>query len=204
MNSRGFTLVEVIVAMGVAALVASLAYQSLSVASESAIRTTAAAERINHIDRAWQLLETDLRHLVARGGTDPLGGGEIPPLEGGEASDYTLYFVRGGWVNPLNQQRSLLQRVGYLMEDDTLWRYYWYRVDGTGNEEPQKLDLLEKVSSVRVRFLPGTARGIDESQWQVLWPVRGGDTKELPAAVEVTLELEDMGEITRLFALASG
>ncbi len=197
----GFTLLEVLVAMAIAVVVATLAYESFSVATEATQRTSAAAERINHIDRALQLLETDLRHAVSRSSKDSLGI-DTAAFIGAEGSEYLLRFVRGGWVNPLNQPRSELQRVAYRLADDTLWRDYWFNVDDTGAQEPRQLDILQDVTDIRLRFLPNSVTSLGSGQWQPLWPVRGGNLTELPAAVEVTVELEDMGEITRLFAIA--
>lgn len=203
MSERGFTLIEVIVAIAISALIAAMAYQSLSAATEAAQRSALIAEQVDSIDKAWQILETDLRHAVKRGGKSVLGI-DLPALEGGEGSTYVLSFVRTGWTNPLNQPRSTLQRVAYEVEEEVLYRHYWYVVDGTGEEESQKIDLLDQVSSFEVRFLPNSASGIDNTQWQPLWPIRGGASDLLPMAVEVTLELEGVGEITRIFALASG
>ena len=203
MNSRGFTLIEVMVAIGISVLVATVAYQSLSVAGEATQRSSAAAKRIDSISRVWQILETDIRQTVERGGKNALGF-EFPSLEGGDDSEYLLSFVRGGWANPLEQVRSSLQRVGYKVEDEILWRYYWYAVDGSAEETPQKLDLLDKVKSMEMRFLPKSATGIDAPQWQPLWPVRGSAQSQLPAAVEVSIELENLGEIKRTFVFASG
>lgn len=205
MNSRGFTLIEVIIAIAISAMVASLAYQTLHVATEATQRTSKIAKRIDHIDRAWQLLETDLRHAVERSGTSPFDGREVPPLEGGSSSEYLLYFIRGGWANPLGQTRSSMQRVGYKLQDNILWRHYWAVVDGVGNEEPLELDILKEVKGMRVRFLSPDATDVTDNQWQPLWPVVNVQSEaKLPAAVEVTLELEDMGEITRIFSLSAG
>lgn len=201
-RQRGFTLLEVLVAMAIAVLVAALAYESFSVATDATERTAAAAKRLNHIDRALQLIETDLRHALSRGGKDALGL-EMAAFSGG-GTDYLLRFVRGGWSNPLNQPRSELQRIAYRFDGDTLWRDYWFVVDDTGVEQPQQLDILEDVKDVTLRFLPGGVTSLGSGQWQTLWPVRGGELNELPVAVEMTIELEDLGEITRLFALATG
>lgn len=206
MNSnRGFTLIEVIIAMSISVLVASLAYQTLSISTETTERTSAAAKRIDDIGRAWQFIETDVRHALERSAKDSTGKAQ-PSLTGGENSDYLLHFVRGGWANPLQQPRSTLQRIGYVLEDNTLWRYYWFVVDGDGEEEPQRIDLLTKVKDVTVRFLTSEATSLDDSQWHPLWPILGSGAavENLPIAVEITIELEDMGEITRLFAVASG
>ncbi|TQV82510.1 type II secretion system protein GspJ [Exilibacterium tricleocarpae] len=203
-RQRGFTLLEVLVAMAISVLVAALAYEAFDVATEATERTSAAAKRLNHIDRALQLIETDLRHALARSGKDALGL-DTAAFSGGERTQYLMLFVRGGWTNPLNQPRSELQRVGYRFDGETLWRDYWFVVDGTGVEEPQELDLLEEVKEVTVRFLPDTVTSLGSGQWQTLWPpVQGAEAKQLPAAVEMTIELEDLGEITRLFDLAVG
>ena len=60
--------------------------------------------------------------------------------------------------------------------------------------------LLDGVDNVRVRFLN------DEDKWEKEWPPKEEELEteskpKLPRAVEVTVVLNDWGEITRVFPL---
>ena len=61
----GFTLLEVMVAIAISAVVAVLAYQGLSSASAGAERSREILTQINELDRAWQIFAADMRHVLA-------------------------------------------------------------------------------------------------------------------------------------------
>jgi type II secretion system protein J len=90
--------------------------------------------------------------------------------------------------------------VGYRLDQDGLWRDYWRSLDRTQASEPVRVRLLSGVQSVTFRFLAPSQEWVDR------WPQPGGNPVEQerlrPAAVEVTLELEDWGTIKRLVEVA--
>src|SRR5690625_3899422 len=63
--SAGFTLLEVMVAIAISAVVAVLAYQGLSSAGAGAERSREILTQINELDRAWQIFAADMRHVLA-------------------------------------------------------------------------------------------------------------------------------------------
>ena len=119
-----------------------------------------------------------------------------PALRATRGSDAAIELTRAGWSNPAGVPRSTLQRVSYRLEDTDLMREYWTVLDRTQNTEPVRVLLLEHVKSVSVRYL-----GADRD-WKDQWPPLGYSGPNMrvtrPLAVEITLELEDWGEIKRL------
>ncbi len=108
-------------------------------------------------------------------------------------------LTRGGWMNPVGAERSTLQRVRYRLDDGKLLREHWMVLDATLEPEPVKRVLLNGVRSFKLRFYS------DGRNWQDSWPPASLGTERSereqrwrPIAVEVTLELEDWGTITRL------
>jgi type II secretion system protein J len=106
-----------------------------------------------------------------------------------------VLLTRSGWSNTAGLQRPGLQRVGYFLDGTTLRRDTWTVLDATQSNEPVKRELLKKVKRFELRFMDRSR------QWVTLWPspaaAPGG--ADLPMVVEVTLELDDWGVITRLF-----
>jgi general secretion pathway protein J len=219
----GFTLIEVLVAAAISLVIATLAYGFLSGAISARESSDEALKTVNDLETVFQLLATDLHHVVDRGLPSAAAGlgsaGPAPAFMGGDTAerganpllgDYVLRFVRDGWTNPLQQQRSDLQRVGYRWHDGRLWRDFWPERNQALDAEPagQRL-LIDNLRAIRIRFLPATARQVTDGPWQAVWPPRnaslqagGGDTQSsLPVAVEITLTLEDMGDVQRLFSL---
>ncbi|MEX1031856.1 MAG: type II secretion system minor pseudopilin GspJ [Cellvibrionaceae bacterium] len=218
-HEPGFTLIEVLVAVAISMVVATLAYGFLSSAATAKQSTDEALLTVNSLETVFQLLSTDLHHLVDRNLPSAAAGigsaGPAPAFMGGDSSrrtanfllgDYVLRFARDGWANPLQQQRSDLQRVGYRWLEGELWRDYWPERNQALDTEPagQRL-LISNLEAVRVRFLPANATQVVDNTWQDVWPAEDssaqGDGGSLPVAVEITLTLEDLGDVQRIFSL---
>ena len=200
---RGFTLLELLVALAVFAIMATAAYSGL----RNVLFTRAAVEeqsrRLAAVQLAVYRLEQDVEQTLARGIRDEYGDPQ-PALHGGALTSDALTLTRAGWDNPLGQSRATLQRVAYRLREGRLWRLHWQVLDRGGLVEPRETLLLDRVREFKVRFLDA------EDAWQNDWPLPDDndeaerrDSAALPRAVEVKLMLEDWGEITRLFPLAS-
>jgi general secretion pathway protein J len=195
----GFTLLELLVAMAIFAVVGTLAltgYTQLERQSEYAEQKLA---RLREVQRAVQTIAQDLAQLEPRPIREPLGDARMPALQGGVGSDYSLTLTRAGWSNTAGLPRPTLQRVGYRYADNALWRDYWPTLDSTLTVEPVRTELLKGVIRVSFRYMDANR------DWIERWPP-GNSTamiveRSRPAAVELTMELEDWGEIKRLIEL---
>lgn len=201
-SSRGFTLVEIIVAMAIFAIVGALAYTGYSELTRQAERLSASAARTRAIQTAVHRMVQDFTSLEPRPVREPLGANVQPALIADARSDRLVELTRSGWSNPAGVPRSTLQRVAYRLEDDRLVREYWVTLDRTMTAEPVRTLLLDGVSSVSLRFMGRNRRFTD--QWPALarGAVGADAARVLPIAVEITLELEDWGTIVRLVEVA--
>ncbi len=211
-RNRGFTLIEVLIALAITAFVASISYASLSSVLLGVESSRSAADRTHEINRAWMIITRDLRQFSPRRPVRDEFGEEEPAMMGGEAARFLLSFTRSGWHNPLGQQRSNLQRVNYLVEDDALWRESYAVLDRANNSEPTRVKLLEGVDYLELGFLSALGSvqtlsdrvTLDTTNWAENWLTdtsTPGATLEPPAAIELRLRLDDLGEIRRLYAL---
>lgn len=201
MSERGFTLIEVLVALALTALVAMMAYASLSAAISASESTRSDAERLQTVDRLFQILQRDISQAVLRPVSD--GYGEIQPaLRGGVVDGELLLLTRAGWPNARQQLRSDLQRVRYRSTGDSLWRDYWEHTDIAPGVQPISTRVASGLPAIRMRFLgPGaSSSGSESSEWRDSWLTQSRADR-LPLAVEVILELQAWGEIRRLLVL---
>ena len=209
--AAGFTLMEVLIALAITAFIAAIAYRSLSTALQAVESTRAIAQRSYEVNRAWMIISRDLRQFVPRPVRDEFGQVE-PAVVGGTAARFPLGFTRTGWHNPNDRERSNLQRVNYRVEDGALWRDAYPVLDRAPDTVPQQARLLEGVEVLEVVFLgtlsdaQRTGQGIelDTRNWQGNWVSdTSAPDSELPppAALEFRLQLEDLGEMRRVYAL---
>lgn len=197
----GFTLLELLVAVAIFALLSAMAYSGIA----SVITTREGVERnmtrLAEVQRTVMALGSDLRLAANRGIRDEYGDLQQPmvsnPLSR-TAQGALIELTRAGYPNPLGLPRSDLQRVAYLIEDQTLYRLTWPELDRSQDTLPRRTALAGGVLDLSFRYLDR------DLAWHEQWPPASGASTPLPDAVELILELEDWDEITRLYSLAGG
>jgi len=197
-TNKGFTLIEVIIAMSIFAIVSILAYSGLHSVISSKTHTEGSLDRLQELQMSMLTLAGDMQHLSARNGHDALGGTLLKLTT--QDSDYIVSFTRNGWRNPAEQARSTLQRVAYRLDEDKLIRMYWTHVDRADDELVVERTLMTNIESLELRFLN------DKNEWKTDWPsadnLAASDPIGLPSAVEITLNMHDWGKIIRLIKVA--
>jgi general secretion pathway protein J len=200
-RSAGFTLLEVLVAIGIFALFSAMAYGGLIRVLDTRDRLDAEREYWRGLTMSFLQIEDDLAEARGRsirgpdGGTRPAFIGQA--VDNRALGDPSLEFTRSGLMVIGDGARSDLQRVGYRLRDGTLERLVWPALDQPPVSEPRASALLEHVNEMRVRFYQSPGGWVDS------WPPNAQtgisiQTNLLPAAVELTLKIEGRGEIVRV------
>jgi general secretion pathway protein J len=192
MRSRGFTLVEALVALVILAIVAVLAYRGTAALTSGEAQLADESARWRALDGVFVRLEADLRQSIPR--TSRHGSGveaawSVLPLDG--AGNTGLVFSRAG--PEFSQEPGAAgQRVGYRLRDGTLELLYWPQLDNV-DAAPTVYGLVGDIRAFHVAALG------DDGRWSERWPVRSTDV--LPRAARVELTLGDGTTIERWFAL---
>jgi general secretion pathway protein J len=182
-QARGFTLIELMVAISIFAVLTIAGWQVFNNLIKVRERTSIKAEQLAAIQEAYEQLSRDFSQALAR---------PVQINGNSEAAFYLssneFHLTRTGVIDPLQLGTSPLARVQYLLVQGQLIRQSYAQVDQSGNLVPSKTVLLSKVTD-------WTVTALDTGSTQT-WPIDNtvsttpgtptGNNK-LPLAVQVTL-----------------
>ncbi|NNF67584.1 MAG: type II secretion system minor pseudopilin GspJ [Gammaproteobacteria bacterium] len=195
--SRGFTLIELLVATAIFAIMGVMLFAMLDGVRRQLVQSEEAGDSLRELHYVMRRLAMDLSQLQPRPIRDELGSGWQNAVNV-DAGANAIEFSVGGWRNPMNMPRGSVQRVAYLVDGDVLARLHWPVLDRTLSAEPFRTDLLTGVLNISVQFLDQVG------EWTEQWPPPGAqsDPRLKPRAVEIFIEHEYWGEITRIVEIA--
>lgn len=209
---RGFTLLEVLIALSIFSLIGLAAYRMLDIVILSQSKVMSHENKIRSLERAMHIIGSDVEQLVNRPVRDNYGD-QLNALAIGEES-YLIEFTRQGWRNPLQLPRSQLQRVAYELgnmykglnttdqQSDSgihLLRHYWPMLDRNQESKPQTQVLLRNINDLQLRFMD------QQGEWHSEWPVNpliGEPSNGLPNALMLKLDSSSLGQIERIYQLS--
>jgi general secretion pathway protein J len=205
----GFTLIEMLVAVAIFGIVATLAYGGLSTISLQAEVTRDRVARLQEIRRGVVIMERDILQAVPRPVRQSYQNTLEPAFRGGAGSVLDIELTRGGWRNPTGLPRASLQRVAWSFDGSSLYRLQWPVLDADPNVEPQRVEVLDGMAGFAIRFR--NAAGDWQEQWPPLDPGQADSqnpgspsqapadiNRLLPTAVEFTIDLGEHGRIRRV------
>lgn len=198
-GSMGFTLLELLIAIAIFALIGMATYQMLTTVLRTDSVTRAQEQRLRELVRAMGAFERDLQQAWPRAVRAPYGD-MLPALQGvGRGRNEVLSFTRGGWSNPAGARRSSLQRVRWQVSEGSWQRHYWLVLDQAQDSQPQEQRVLEGVRGWRLRYLDRQGNWLDSWPRELFFAQEAFN--ELPRAVELVLDHQHYGSLRRVFRL---
>ena len=196
---RGFTLIEIMVAVAVLAIMAVAAYAGLDALIHVRETSQKSMQQFQKLQLAMVIVTRDLEQAVAH----PIrhASGDITPgMLGGDHNVPELIFTRAGRPNPLQKPRSSLERIAYGIDDDQLVRYSYPILDRTVEPTPLRQILLKDVTSLSVSFMD------QFGQVSPNWPPLNAEPHKYdridPVAITITLDTKHWGKIKRVIGIA--
>jgi len=197
-TNSGFTLIELMVALFITAIMAALGYAVLQQGLKSRVQVEQAAARLLAVQQALRIMEQDFELLQPRPVRDLLGNGYVP----------ALYIPQGSLGASLSSQLSsssvnsssnVSADTSTLPITTTALSQAGLALDGTGTTNVIERDLLDQVDGLSFRYLDAGYN------WDTTWPpptlgsanatVTLAQMRQRPIAVEITLQLHDWGTL---------
>jgi len=191
-RSCGFTLLEVLVAMSIFAIIGLAANQMLRTASTIHDQVEVRSADYLALVKAITVLERDISQFVPRGIRDEFG--DYRPALAINNGAFVLELTRTGWRNPLGFPRSSLQRVAYSLTDQTLSRHFWLVLDRAEDSQFISQEILSEVMDFQISIID-----VDGNREVFFEQETGANT--LPLGLELRISTEQFGDLLRVFDL---
>lgn len=191
----GFTLLELMIAMAILAVMSVFAYRGLNQVVDGAHQREQSEQALRKLQLFYTLLERDLLFANPRPARDKRGD-PIEIFAGPQSNSQLMEFTSRGATN-IERLGSGFRRIGYRLEQGAVIRQQWPVLDPGPGVEPLERDLLDHVQQVSLRFYA------DQLGWVDHWPLAAAPgTHPLPRAVELRLQISPIGEIRRIFRIS--
>lgn len=225
-SQSGFTLLEVLLAVGITALIGVGSSQLLSITANTKNELESRANQLRELQRVDLLVSRDLLQIIAREVKDQYGSLQYPVLS---SDEYAIAFTRAGLSLPVvldekkNQsKRSTLQRVAYAIKDYSseycqdavkqseegrcLVRLFWPVLDLTNDSEPKLQVLLDNIENIQFTFSgqlldlknpENNIKVMDEDVWPPTFA--SSDMRADLVQIKVAYSIAMLGEFERVY-----
>jgi len=190
MRIRGFTLLEILIALLIFSILSLLMMNGLHQVISIQEAVESKATELRDLQLTMLMLATDIEQMVERPITNKSGREESAFT--GSATQMT--FTHLGYIMPIagfigNQ----LQRSAYTLNHRTLTRTTWPVVDQAPSTQSHFRELLPNLSNVRFEYLG------NDGKFSTSWPASNNPQETIPKAIRVYFSLAHWGQMSQLF-----
>lgn len=195
-SNKGFTLIEILIALTVFAILATITSSTLYYTFNTRTRVNLQAERLNALQLAISIIQQDTSQTVERA----IRGNEMRLFPVFVGQPQYLELTRDGVVNPNSaEKRSTLKRIALVCQDEKLLRRTWSTLDPIDRNKYEDKVLLNNLSECHFNYLNQTLQLLAEWREQAI--TQNQRREPLPKAIQMNLTLKDWGELNMLFII---
>ena len=174
-NSKGFTLIEVLVSIVILSIIAVVSTNFLQSSVEARDESSKKLQNIKELNIASSILRRDIRQIINVPMRDYFGNNLKGNFIADTASDSLVFTTL---VNA-SYSTSRIRRVEYLYQNNALIRKLYYADNPYSYDEFFETTLLEDISEIEFSYL-GT------SKWYASWPIDLITQRKIPELIKIT------------------
>ncbi len=179
-QNRGFTLLEMLVALAVFAVVAAVAYAGLDRMSTQKAHLDREMRFWRELGLVMDRMESDFVQIAPRQDLMPSGWLRPPVFSASQPGDPLINLTRfDGKREPV--------RLGYRLQAQSLALVVWEA------QKPQVYPLLENVTACHFSYMNSSGK------WQSIWSGSEGTLR--PQGIRIELEVAGHGKFERIVAI---
>ena len=195
-HSKGFTLLEVMVALAVFAILASITASAMYYAFDTRARVNQQANQLNELQYTIIMLTRDITQISERS----IHGNEMRTFSPFVGLENYLEFTRGGVVNPhATVKRSMFKRVAYQCHSNTLIRRTWDSLDTPNRRRYEDKILLTHLNHCGFSYIDHSHQILPE--WHDYAIQQNQKKESIPIAIRLNMTLDHWGTMNLLFAI---
>ena len=183
---RGFTLLEVLVALAIFAIMSLITYRGVNMVINTRTAVVSETAYWRELTLAFERMESDLSQIAPRPWIDAAGKLQ-PPLRSVMRGDGAkgLEFIR------FDADRAPLHGI-YQCQAQSLILRLFPKPDVSSNDQAVTHELLKNLTRCEIDFLD------EKNQWQLQW----NEAETRPRAIRIRLAVEQhLGDYERVFLI---
>lgn len=195
-SKQGFTLIEVLIALSVFAILATITSTALYHAFNTRARVNQQADKLNALQLAISILSRDTEQVVER----RIRGNEMRLFPSFVGLPRYYEFTRDGFINPdALEARSTLKRVALICKNNQLIRRTWSVLDPVNHNKAEDKILLDNISHCEFKYINSSLQSL--SEWRADALTQNQRQEPMPKAIQINFTVQNWGEFNYLLPL---
>tara|TARA_B100001175_G_C19466656_1_gene619469 strand:- start:56 stop:649 length:594 start_codon:yes stop_codon:yes gene_type:complete len=195
MSAKGFTLIEILVAIFLASFIAILVLSGLSTSLSMNEKTLNRSSLLSQITLTDKIIKQDLMHVLDRKARDERGDELDSPLYGEILLNEGVFLAFSIHTPIKDSSYGALRWVEYSKEGTQIIRSEYSYADKVLDSLKHSSILLESVDSLDLKFF-------NQGSFTEVWPPQEAlEFSELPQMIEISFKFELYGDIFRRYLL---